>query len=77
MSHAPYIDPIVHAWRYCNPRAPLPSALVQRPPPSRLALSLYSSHSQLMARWSGTRDTQNGLLTVATLPRILPTEMRE
>ena len=62
MGHA-LIDPIAHAWRHCNPHAPLPSALA-----SRGALSLYSSHGQ---RWSwSTQDTQNGLLTVAALPVI-------
>ena len=71
MGHALYVDPIAHAWRHCNPQAPMPSALAQRAAPSGLALSLYSSHGQLVAEWSGTtQDIQNGLLTLATLPRI-------
>ena len=67
-----YIDPIEHAWRHCNPHARLPSALVRRAAPSGLALSLYSSHGQLVAERSGTtREILHGLLTtVATLPRV-------
>lgn len=73
MSYAPYIDPIAHAWRHCNPHAPLPSVLVPRAAPSGLALSLYSSHGQLVAERSGTsQDIQYGLFTLATLPRISP-----
>ena len=73
MSHTRQIDPIEHAWRHCNPQAPLPSALAQRTAPSGLALSLYSSHGQRVAEWSGTtQDIQYGLLAVATWPRILP-----
>jgi hypothetical protein len=68
-----YIDPIEHAWRQCNPHARLPSALVRRAAPSGLALSLYSSHGQLLAERSRTeQDIQSGFLTVATLPRISP-----
>jgi hypothetical protein len=68
-----YIDPIEHAWRHCNPHARLPSALVRRAAPSGLALSLYSSHGQLVAERSRTaQDIQSGFLTVATLPRISP-----
>lgn len=29
MSHTLQIDPIAHAWRHCNPHAPLPSALAR------------------------------------------------
>jgi hypothetical protein len=72
MSHT-HIDPIAHAWRNCNPHAPLPSALVRRAAPSGLALSLYWSHGQLVAARSGTsQDIQYGFLTVATLPGIPP-----
>jgi hypothetical protein len=72
MSHT-HIDPIAHAWRHCNPHAPLPSALVKRAAPSGLALSLYSSHGQLVTEWSRTaQDIQSDFLTVATLPRISP-----
>jgi hypothetical protein len=70
MSHTLQIDPIAHAWRHCNPHAPLPSALAQHVAPSGLAVSLYWSKSRLVAEWSGTQDTQHGLLTVATLPLI-------
>ena len=69
MCHA-YVDPIAHAWRHCNPYAPLPSALAPRAAPSGLALSLYSSHGK---RWSvATQDTWNGFLTIAALPLISP-----
>ena len=72
MSHT-YFDPIAHAWRHCNPHAPLPSGLVRRAESSGLALSLFSSHGQLVAEWSGTaKDTRNGLLTAARLPLISP-----
>jgi hypothetical protein len=64
-----YIDPIAHAWRHCNPHAPLPSALTRRAAPSGLALSLYSSHGH---RSGTSQDIQSGLFTVATLPRISP-----
>ena len=71
MSYASYVDPIEHAWRHCNPRAPLPSALALRAASSGSAVSLSSSPGQLAAGWSGTsQDIQFGLLTVATLPRI-------
>jgi len=71
MSYAPYIDPIEHAWRHCNPRAPLPSALLLRAVSSVSAVGFYASHAQLVAERSGTsQDVQFGLLTVATLPRI-------
>jgi hypothetical protein len=71
MSYAPYIDPIAHAWRHCNPHAPLPSALVSRAAPSGLALGLYSSHGQFVADRSGTsQNVQYSLFTLATLPRI-------
>jgi hypothetical protein len=33
MAHT-YVDAIAHAWRYCNPHAPLPSAWVPRAAPS-------------------------------------------
>ena len=70
MSNAPYIDPIQHAWRQCNPHAPLPSALVQRAAPFGWARTRDSPHGQVAAEWSGTtRDVQYGLLTLATLPR--------
>ena len=69
MGHT-YVDSIAHAWRHCNPRAPLPYALTSRAAPSGLALSLYSSNGR---RWPGaTEDTRNGLLTVASLPLISP-----
>jgi len=69
MNHTPYIDPIEHAWRHCNPQAPLPSALVQRAAPYGLVFSLYSSQDKLVGVWSWTtRDIQYGLLTVAILP---------
>ena len=68
MPHPPQIDPIEHAWRRCNPRAPLPRTLAQRAAPSGLALGLYSSHARLRAERLG--DTRHGLLTVAALPRI-------
>ena len=67
----PVIDPIAHAWRFCNPHAPLPAALVRYTPPSRFALSLVSSHGQLATARSGTsQDIQYGLLTLATLARL-------
>jgi hypothetical protein len=69
----PNIDPIAHAWRRCNPHAPLPSALTRRAAPSGLALSLYSAHGR---RSETSQDIQYGLFTVATLPRISP-PMRE
>ena len=72
MTHALYIDPIEHAWRHCNPRAPLPPILIQRAAPPAFTLSLYSSQGQLVAEWSGTQDTRLGLLTVAILPQISP-----
>jgi len=59
MSYAPYVDPIEHACRHCNPRPRLPSVLVQRAALSGLALRLYSTQDQLVADWSGTsRDIQ-------------------
>ena len=64
-----YIDPIVHAWRHCNPHAPLPSTLIHRAAPSGLALSLYSSHGR---RPRTSQDIQRRFLTIATLPRISP-----
>jgi len=68
-----HIDPIEHAWRYCNPYAPLPSALAPRAAPSALAISLDSFQAQLVAESPvTTQDIQLGLLTVATLPRISP-----
>ena len=71
MGHALYIDPIAHAWRHCNPNAPLPYALVPRGALSGLALSLYRSNGQLVAEWSATKkDTQHGPIALATLPRI-------
>lgn len=66
MSHALYIDPIAHAWRHCNPHAPLPSVLVQRARQFDLALSLYSSQRKEV----GAQDARNGLLAVAILPQI-------
>lgn len=72
MSHALYIDPIAHAWRHCNPHAPLPSVLVQRAPQFDLALSLYSSQRKEVAECSGTaQDARNGLLAIAILPQIV------
>ena len=67
-----YIDPIAHAWRHCNPNAPLPSALVRRAESSGSALRLPLFIVQLVAAWSGTKDTQRALPTVANLPRISP-----
>ena len=67
MGQGVYIDPIAHAWRYCNPHTPLPSAL-GRGALSAFALRLHSS--SLPAEWSGAKDAQHALLTVATLPRI-------
>ena len=72
MSYALYVDPIAHAWRHCNPHAPLPLALVPRGAPSGLALSLYSSHGQHVTESEPAEDIRYGLLTVATLPRISP-----
>lgn len=74
MPHPPQIDPIEHAWRHCNPRAPLPSTLVPRATPSGLALSLYSSRARLRAERLG--DTRHHLLAVAALPRISPSDER-
>ena len=71
MSYAPYIDPIEHAWRHCNPYAPVPSALLQRAAPFGWTRAPYVAPAQLLAVWSATtQDIQYGLLTVATLPRI-------
>jgi hypothetical protein len=75
VSHPPYIDPIAAAWRHCNPHVPLPSVLLPRIAQSGLALALYPSHGQLVAESSGpSHDIQAGLLTVATLPRITPSD---
>jgi hypothetical protein len=30
MNRKPQVDPIEHAWRHCNPDAPLPSPLAER-----------------------------------------------
>jgi hypothetical protein len=65
----PLIDPIAHAWQFCNPHAPLPAALA-RYAPSGFALSLYSYRGQLATERSGTsQDVQYGLLTLAALAR--------
>jgi hypothetical protein len=77
MSHPPYIDPVAAAWRHCNPHVPLPSVLLPRTAPSGLALSLHSSHGPLVADSAEpSQDIQAGLLTVATLPRISPSDER-
>ena len=47
----PYVDPIARAWRYCNPQAPLPFALVQRAAPSGFRLSVYTPNGELVAEW--------------------------
>lgn len=65
-----YVDPIAHAWRHCNPHTPLPSTLAQRAVPPGFGLRLFSSNSELVTEWSGTKDTQHGLLTIAILPTI-------
>jgi len=71
VSRMPRIDPIEHAWRRCNPHAPLPSKLEARAAPSGLALRLYWSHAKLVAEWSGTtKDARRGRFTLTTLPRI-------
>jgi hypothetical protein len=68
-----YIDPIAHAWRHCNPQAPLPSALATRAASSDVACSLYSSHGQIVSESSRTaEDIRPGLLSVAIEPRISP-----
>jgi len=68
-----HIDPIEHAWRYCNPHAPLPSALAPRAAPSGLAISLDSFQGEVVAEFPvTTQDIQLGLLTVATMPRLSP-----
>src|SRR3974377_1274530 len=70
----PYVDPIAHAWRHCNPQAQLPSALAQHSAPSAFRLMRYASDGQLGTERSWTsRDIQHGLLTIATLPRISST----
>ena len=70
-----HVDPIEHAWRYCNPHVPLPSALAARAPPSGLEISLDSFQGQLVAESPATtQDIQSGFLTVATLPRISPAD---
>ena len=70
MGQGVYIDPIAHAWRYCNPHAPLPPALVRYTAPPGFALRRFPYISQLVPEWSGTKDTQSALLAVAALPRI-------
>jgi hypothetical protein len=65
-----YIEPIEHAWRRCNPHAPLPPTLVQRAAPSGLALSLY--HARLVAEGRPRSAFGTSIFTVATLPRISP-----
>ena len=65
----PYIDPIAHAWRHCNPHAPLPSALATRAG----SRSLDSSNGQIVSQSSGTaEDARQGLLSVAMEPWISP-----
>jgi len=69
VSYTPYIDPIEHAWRHCNPQAPLPPTLILRAAPSAWAFSQSSSQGQPVARLSGNAaDARYGLLTVAISP---------
>jgi len=69
VSYTPYIDPIEHAWRHCNPQAPLPPTLVPRAACAALTFSQSSDQSQPVARFFGNAaDARHGLLTVAISP---------
>src|SRR5262252_3461801 len=69
VSYTPYIDPIEHAWRHCNPQAPLPPTLVRRAAYAALAFSQSSDQGQPVAKCVGTAaDARHGLLTVAISP---------
>ena len=69
VSYTPYIDPIEHAWRHCNPHAPLPPTLVPRAAYAALAFSQSSDQGQRVARFFGNaEDARHGLLTVAISP---------
>jgi hypothetical protein len=76
MTQPYYVDPIAHAWRHCNPRAPLPPLLVRAVAPSGLAPSLTSSQGQLMDEGSRTRqeEVRHGFVTVAIAPLISPAD---
>ena len=59
------------AWTaVINSYTPLPSMLLPRAVPSGFGLRLPLSSSQFGTEWSGTKNTQHGLLVVATLPRL-------
>ena len=67
--HMPNIDPIAHAWRYCNPGVPLPFALAPRA--GSLGLALGQPRPEL----SGTaQEAQTGLRAIACLPIISPAD---
>jgi hypothetical protein len=73
VSYTPYVDPIEHAWRRCNPHAPLPPALVPRTGAFGFAFRLYSSESHPVTELSGiSEDARHGLLMVAISPWIAP-----
>jgi hypothetical protein len=73
MSDTPYVDPIEHAWRHCNPHVPLPPALIQRAPLSSFALRRHSPEGNPLAEWPDTaRETYGGPLSLAALPQITP-----
>src|SRR5215471_8232256 len=70
VSYTPYIDPIEHAWRHCNPQAPLPPTLVPRAAYAAWAFSQSSDQGQPVANFFGNAaDARQGLLTVAISPR--------
>jgi hypothetical protein len=67
----PYTDPIAHAWRHCNPHAPLPPALAKRAPSRDLARSVYVSNDQTEAGSSGTAaDARQRFVSFAIEPSI-------
>jgi len=72
----PYIDPINHAWRHCNPQTPFPSVLGTRSAVSGLPIDLHSSRGQLVDEGPRTRqeDVQHGFLAVAISPWISPAD---
>src|SRR5215470_18088741 len=69
VSYTPYIDPIEHAWRHCNPLAPLPRTLVARAAHCALVFSQSSDRGLPVAKFFGNAaDARHGLLTVAISP---------
>lgn len=73
VSYTSYVDPIEHAWRHCNPHAPLPPALASRAGQFGFAFRLYSPQNQPVTELSRiTEDARHGLLMVAISPWSAP-----